>query len=542
MQDKNKKSELPAKNTKAGNSKKNKKIIIISAILLVAFTASILLTVFLFKDDEFNFDSIVSSITYGGEDNEKFAEQIAEYVYISPEHYKSFPISDTLSEYKEIDLVRKINSVLVKNKSKEAEYDGKGKVSVPISLGDVVSLYFRGYTVSNDGKQTPLSDSCNYSEDTPVELEIGSGGFVPGFEDALIGVLPSDYERFFKITSGSVLENYVVYISYFSSATGYGYEERVDLSDPDIDKRYGEGFRNYLLAAEIGVKQESKVLKIGEGKSAGYHDLTVQYATDCESNPLTIDVTFPTNYKDASFRGVKAKFDVFIKSTVVYNVPEFNEEFITKTLGIKDSDLKDYSGSGTVEKYKSLLREEIEKEIKKSNDSLIQESMWAYYKAKATVKSLPENEVLKYDTSFYNEVINYYNANSASFSGLDECATTYLGLNIGADWRAHIRTRAESTVTEKLIFYYIILKENFIPTEKEYAEIRADIYEENYQYYLDMYSEKLKDLKGDAYDAFIKDLKADIDREYTDIYYRSTAQYEFGTEKLLSFAKIQSGK
>ena len=540
MQDKNSKKVSPtAKKANGGSSKKNKKIILISAILLVVIALSTVLTVLLLRDDEFNFDPIVANLTYGGKDNEKYAKQIAEFISISPDIYKNYPISETLDEYKEIYLTRRINALLVQNKSDKPEYDGVGKISIPISIGDVVSIYYRGYTVDADGKETEFSGSSNYSDDTYFDLEIGSGSFIPGFEDALVGVVPSDYERFFKMESGAVRENYVVYISYFSTATGYGYEERVDLSDPDIDKTYGEGFRDYLLSAEIGVKQESKVFKLKEGLSAGYHDLTVQYATDCESNVLTIDVTFPTEYPDAEFRGVKAKFDVFIKNAVIYNVPEFNEEFITKTLGVKADDLKNYSGEGIVEKYKNLLREEIRANIEKSNNDLIVESMWAYYLAKAEIKSLPENEVSRYENSYYSRVENYYKDYTSYYSSLDECATDYLGLSVGADWRTYIRSEAERTVKEKLIFYYIILKENFIPTDAEFAKVKEEIYNENLESYIDYYADQIAELEGDALDSFMKDLEASVKADYSEMYYRESVQYRFGTEKLLQFAKVQ---
>lgn len=536
MAKKNKNSTPAVTAAGGGITKKSRNIIIVSAAVAFAIIVGVLVWA-LFPSYEFDFYN--PDIKRADPENEKKLASLSEYISISAEDYKNYPVSAVLDEYSADHLARKINKLLVENKSKDAEYDGLATTKVEITLGDVVEIYYRGYTVDKNGVQTEFAGGSNFTDDEPSELEIGSGSFIPGFEEALIGKKPADTEKFSRITEGKVEENYVVYISYFSSAAGYGYYERVDLSE-DIDKTYGKGFRDYLLAAEIGVKCEAKVFELGEGKSAGYQDLTVNYATSCESNPLTIDVKFPNNYHQEDLRGVNAKFDVYIERATIYNTEEFDENFITKTLGVKPEEIASYAGDDLVAKYKNFLIEEIKDEIEKANNELILEDMWTYLKKKVTVHALPEDVVTSQYNTYYNEIVAYYNDNAGQFDSIDDCAIYRLGLSTGADWRAHIKNKATDTVTEKAIFFYIIIKENIIPTEEEYEALSKEIYQERLDAYLEYYKSETEDLDKDAYDKYVEDLKADLDAEYTKEYLREIALYEYATDKLVSYAQLGS--
>jgi trigger factor len=60
----------------------------------------------------------------------------------------------------------------------------------PVKKGDVVMLYYEGY---KDG--VAFQGGSNMNDTKPYQLEIGSGAFIPGFEDALIGIVPSETGR-----------------------------------------------------------------------------------------------------------------------------------------------------------------------------------------------------------------------------------------------------------------------------------------------------------------------------------------------------------
>ena len=305
------------------------------------------------------------------------SDDLSDYISISEADYKSFPVTDVLREYSETDLARKINKILVEMRSTKPLHDGLGTRNIPISLGDELSIYYRGYTVDENGVDRTLDSACNFAS-SATTFAVGSGEFVTGFEEGLIGKIPSEYGKFFRIGSGKPAADSVVYLTYYSysenSNKNVSYE-RVDLSRTDIDKEYGEGFTDFILSSEIGKSLEAKTFTLGDG-SIGYQGLKIEFATDCENNPITVDVRFPENYSVVELRGAEAKFDVFVEYAVIYDTDEFDATFIKDRLGVKESDLSSYEGADIVEKYKNKLREEVKAEIEKANDEIKSEAMW----------------------------------------------------------------------------------------------------------------------------------------------------------------------
>ncbi len=56
----------------------------------------------------------------------------------------------------------------------------------PLKLGDDAYIYYKGFV---DGKE--FDGGSNWDDEKPYTLGIGSGAFIPGFEDALIGLVPN---------------------------------------------------------------------------------------------------------------------------------------------------------------------------------------------------------------------------------------------------------------------------------------------------------------------------------------------------------------
>lgn len=60
----------------------------------------------------------------------------------------------------------------------------------PIKGGDTVALYYEGWL---GGEK--FEGGSNMSDSKPYSLTIGSGAFIPGFEDALIGIIPANTSK-----------------------------------------------------------------------------------------------------------------------------------------------------------------------------------------------------------------------------------------------------------------------------------------------------------------------------------------------------------
>ena len=513
----------------AGSSK-----IIITVAIIASIALVLLSLVGIYFISGAGFNNSTKEINY-------LKANLNRYITFPKDAYKNIEVDIPLLEYDDEQLQRRINTLLVENKDKTPKYNGLGMVSVPITIGDVVKIYYRGYKVDENGKQVSFDGSSNFSSETPYSLEIGSGTFIPGFEEELIGIVPGDYSTFSAIYSGDVTSDMVIYISYTAlypdGTSTIASSKRFDLASDDIDAELGEGFLAFLLgdgeneAVKIGEKTDAKTFTYGDG-TAGYTDIVVNYATKCETNPCTIEVTFPADYNEPTLRGVVAKFDIFPSTVVVYDTPEFNEQFLTETLKVNAEDYAAYAGETLVEKYKAKIKEEIEISLDVANITLISDVLWEAFKEKVEVKKLPKNSVTKYYNGYYSEIQSYYSNNSSYFSSIDAAAINYLGLSEGADWRAYITEMAEESVLEKVIFFYIIRKEDYLPNRSEYNETYTKLYNEHLEDYIEAYGTSLVGLEGAAYDKEYKRLENEMKKEYTDAYFEECVYFEFGTRKM----------
>ena len=262
--------------------------------------------------------------------------------------------------------------------------------------------------------------------------------------------------------------------------------------------------------------------------------MKIEYVTrGCERAPLTIDVTFPADYGEESLRGVEAKFDVYISSSVIYDTPELDEKFITETLKLTADDLKDHEGADTVAKYKSYLTSAIKSEINDINEKLIIDAVWDILFKKTEIKKMPEATVDQYYETYFNEVSYYYSLYSSYYSNIDAAALEYLSLPSGTDWRKNLREKAENTAIEEIIFYYIIREEGFLPNKEEFNTMRQSIIDSHYAYHLELNSEELSKLKGDAYDKRAAEIKAEMLDYYGDEYFDENVYYNFGMDNII---------
>ncbi len=129
--------------------------------------------------------STESGTTATGTDFDYSSINISDYVTVSREDYLDSRV--TLStQYiitdKAVD--EYIDGQRFDDKTKT---NGDTKVTdQPIKLGDSAFIYYTGYL---DG--VAFSGGSNATDSKPYELSIGSGSFIPGFEEGLIGIIPN---------------------------------------------------------------------------------------------------------------------------------------------------------------------------------------------------------------------------------------------------------------------------------------------------------------------------------------------------------------
>ena len=327
-----KKTEKPSasKETKRKANKKTVITALVCSALVVAITVGILISLF----------------SGGGFDYMK--SDLGEYILLSEADYKDYTLNINFDTVTDADVERKIMNLLYKNRAKEASNKGAEVTDVPVSVGDTVKIYYRGYTVDENGRENEVAGTSNMTGEYH-SLDIGSLSTVIGFEEGLIGAVPA--EHLFSpsknlIREGGVLPGDVIYLSYTvmypdgRSAKKTG--ERIDLRDPNLNEYYGEGFREYFDLSNIIIGSEileTKTFSYEDG-DAVYFDMTVHSAIRCAAEPLMIEAQFPAHYSEKSLRGKKVYFDVYFKSSVVYETPEYDETFIKETLKVTEEQLE----------------------------------------------------------------------------------------------------------------------------------------------------------------------------------------------------------
>ena len=522
--------EAPEKKKLSSEKKKRILIAVIAAVAGVAIIAGIVLAVLfgigvLGGEDEFDYHGI----------------DLSKYISFKDD-YKKIDLSMPLEEYTEARLTSAINELLVRHKNKTPLFDGLDTRNQAITIGDVVKIRFRGYTLDENGREVELDGGSNLTEEKPDTLEIGSATFTLGFEESLIGKIPENYPRFEKIKTGTVEAGDVVYFSYTSysqQTAGSVKSMRIDLSSDDVDEKYGIGFKDYLIGKSVGALGESKTFTLSAGGSVGYADMTVDFITRCESAPLTITVSFPENYAEENLRGKDVYYDVYIDTCVVYDTPEYNETFIKDTLYYTAESLAEYQGATLVEKHKAMLKAKIEGEIKDANEYMLKEEFWAHVLDMAEIKEYPKEEYDYYYNTYYREVEDYYleYQQTYGFESLEDAAIKYYKLEQGANWQSYIKLLAENEVKEKLIFFYIIKEEGLEPTEAEIVAESKDQIQLELDYQIETRPNDFIGLSATEYAEKVATTKKAIEDWFGEDMLRELAYYNCGMVNIVNFIR-----
>ena len=487
---------------------------------------------------------------------------LSKYIEISAEDYKNIdlniPLDDVTDEAVRRTAERNINMLLTNYKTLNKDLNGAYDTARALALGDTVYIYYRGYTVDENGRQQDFDGSSNISGELTV-LEVGTGkiidaetgeaqgSFIAGFGESLVGVVPAGYSVVDKRRQGSVMAGDVIYLSY----TVIGEDEneeliqnrRIDLSLPYIDEIYGEGFAEFFVGKNIGENLGEKTFrKAGNQTDTVYADMKVSFITrGTENNPVTIKVKFPANYGEESLRGAETYFDVFIDSACAYDVPALDDKIITEKFKVRADSLSAYEGKNLAEKYRAKALADARAEIEDSNFGVLSDRVWEHLMNKVKIIKLPKKTLEGYYDSYYSRIKSLYISGyySAYYDTIDALAVAYLnenygmGLSANSDWKSAIRELAEWDLTQNLLFYYIIREENMLPSDEECEKIKAELYDDILEYYIATNTEKLYSLDSAAYQKELEVLKGEINDYYDDTYFREEAYRYYGIRKII---------
>ena len=509
----------------------------------IIFISSLALTLVLI------FSLVSCSIGFGFNYEKK---NISKYIHVPEELYTSYDVKIDIPEITDFDVNEEIIKLLY-DKRIVPEGPIYSYNNVTISAGDVVYFYCRGY-IEENGVKKYLDGQCNFSgsyESIAVGFgKLGEGKSVPGFESGLIGKNPQDYATFNKKTSGVVEDGDIVAFTYsvFSAHQTSELDKSVviDLADPTIDARWGEGFRDFIVGQAITpgkelIDEKGDLIYFESGTDTVYSYITINSACnvdDSENEMLIVPVYYPFDYDEEELRGKTGYFEMYIIGVDDYGCYDFNDEFITDVLEVKAENMESYAGDTLTEKYKSFIRQTLEEYRQISINALAEEAFWEQVLAGVKVKKLPKREVDRmYDDKMEQLVSSYqYQSAENTFSGsLDTYAREYLKLGSNANWKNALRKLAEEAVIEKLIFYYIIQEEGLTPSKEDYDRIYDVIFSDHLQEYLDYYG-----ITEDSA-TYEKDLakgKEDVLDAYGEEYFNELVIYDYVMTEIVSRANI----
>ena len=546
-------------------SYQNLTLIITAAVLSVLFIVGMVFIIIneVQKNEDKNFDY--------------FESDLAKYITMDENLYKNYKISLDVAKPRDVDVEAIILSLLADKKG-DAKYEGKAQYSGKIDAGDEVYIYYRGYLLDSDGKEQPADSMCNFAnatdgEYTPAKLEIGSNELIPGFEVELAGKTFTSANNFVRITTGTVKEGQILYISYIKSPEGSTSDkdkettvgERVVLSDgkDKIDAKYGEGFYDKLVSLPVGVSSGAEFVGKEDGKNYKYTDLKIAFATECEKegNYILVNCYFPDDYQIAERKNRNARFEVYVQKIVEYEEVEFTDAFVESNLGKEDfglsaEDLEGLEGTLT-EKVRKYVKNALDKEYEERYHEALEKAIWSqYHKANVTqIKKFPKTKVDNVYNEYFNDVVAQFEASegvietalgqSKTCETLDEFAIIYLGLeytNI-TDWREHLRVSvAENLVKERLILFYLIEKENIEMTEEKVTSQIEKIKKEYLDEYISQYLVKngldKKDYSETEWAEFEQDRSEEIFGYYDYDYFKEQAYYEIALETFMTWPEI----
>ena len=553
------------------NAKKHRAIIIaVAAVVLLAIAAGIIIPIVINANKK-NFDYVSADMT--------------KYVEFSADKYKNYRLEVDIARPKEIDPDVAMLNMLVGDKAENPGFEGAFKTTEPVTPGDVVNIWYRGYLLDDEGEELVVAGMCNYSSASPAALTIGSGQFVPGFELNLLGKMPQGNKNF-KITSGTVKEGQIAYVSYSILEDGKDEKtdkkkltaQRVVLSDEEaVEETFGEGFKDNILGADIGTKMDFDAKR--GGKTYHYTDLTVDFVTEKEADAYTIECYFPYDYSSAALANQTAYFEVTIVNTQVYETPAYTyapdadgkyrfnltNEYVEQKVAEEDShitmdELMEYEGEELWQKYRAYAVDYLNDAYEENLRAKVEDAMWTYYLKNAKILKYPEIKVDEIYREYYDDVLYQFDYTGGSISlgydldgdgmddtetydNIDDFAEAYLGLyNYDESWQEVLRGMAEDLVAERLILYYLMQVEGLTPTEEVLATRLAAVKQEYIDEYLLQYAAEfeidISKYNEEEYAKYVEDRKLELFEYYDEAYFLETTYYEIVLDTLITWPEV----
>ena len=287
---------------------------------------------------------------------------------------------------------------------------------------------------------------------TPYDfINIGKHISAPVYKG--VEIKQSEIDETFAREKKSILREYATFTDVTEGVIEKEFNVTVDTKGYLIGEngeRESEPFSGSVLAdyeiTDIGDHYTSSGSKFSKEIQEGLIGKSVAANTK-----VTIAFKYDDDHSNEELRGKNVEFDVTVKGVTKTNYPEYTDAFV-----------KEKTGYETVAALEEYLREAIELDM-----------FWTEVVNSVEVKSFPEKKInanLDQIDAYYNA---YMSANGITWETLlsDVLGTTEEGYN------SMRQQRAERTVKEEMILYYIVKEEKIRLSRKEYKAGAAELAE-----------------------------------------------------------------
>ena len=388
---------------------------------------------------------------------------------------------------------------------------------------DLAVIYYRGQ-VEVDGEWVDFIGGSNL-HDAAYELMLGSGSFIPGFEDALIGRDVAGGKQTLLSEAGKTVGVDGLPIVYISCSCSYTDEkgvmrsgvfaDRIDLTKAGdayaVRGRYDEStLRDDLLGATIGEELEGTYVEhfditgdlVAEEVTITKVKVTAIVETE---DPFVFTVSFPESYSaNTALEGKSARWYVILTEAKTPQMPEVTADFIRTKLGITADMmtplLPDDEGMSDDEKLEAAFPLYVRAYLERNRENTIyQTSMaeyWSMLLSGVTIKQYPEGLVeshyeelmLEVETTYENFLAAY---GTTYYPTLADFIPYYFGnLYVPAEGESAedaVYRIAEGEIRQNLILYYIGAEEGLLLSDEEEDEFYREKVQELLDYYNDYY-------------------------------------------------------
>ena len=483
-------------------------------------------------------------------------DNLNKYISISEDDYKNFPVTITSEPIDELAVENALIQALWASKTADTEY-GSGIHNISgtepkraLAAGDIVYAYYLGYYLDEAGRKIYFDGSSNLGATSTDQkkIGIGEGNLYTGFELGLIGKNPWSFDGVALKNGGVVEEGDAVCFTMtamYSDGSGAAGESFIAVMDKaGCDAKYGTGFTDFLMGRALGEIEDSFTTNEVSDKSGSsvYTDIEITAIYKRGMLPMTVSARVPVDDTETGLAGETVYFEVYVDKVQYYSTPDINEDFVEEKLNMTVDELKAYgeTGDSLEDCYRAYLEERLHANARESAEDAILEAFWEHVVENVKVKRLPKGTVNEYYSDYVVSLAEEFSGSKGSgFSSLDEYVCFTLELEEGTDWRAYVMGLAEQSVTEKIIFYYIIREENFFPSDEEYEQIYNRIVDEILEEYL--YSQGITESTFDTleeYEAERASSRTAIIEAYGAQYFDDNVIYEYGMDKILDLASV----